>query len=58
MKKLDNLSFKSKHSFLAEFHYDLAKTDRLNTKKNTEKQETYMCMKTFQTYKMNCLNLF
>ena len=32
-KKIDNLSFKSKNSFLAEFHDDLEKFDRPDPKK-------------------------
>ena len=34
-KKIDNISFKSKHSFLSEFFNDLHKLNNLNPKKES-----------------------
>ena len=48
-KKINNLSFKSKYSFLAKFFKDLNKFNKLKTQK-----EKKMCMIQPQNYLMNC----
>ena len=39
-KKFDNLSFKSKYSFLAEFFNDLNKFNKLKTRRKNTKEKT------------------
>ena len=43
-KKFDNLSFKSKHSFLNEFFNELDELNNVNPQKKVKKRKKLMCM--------------
>ena len=54
-KKFDNLSFKSKYSFLHEFFKYLNEFKKLKTRKQeSEKKKKQMCIIHFQNHLMNC----
>ena len=52
LKKIDNLSLKSKHAFLAKFSNDLNKFNKLNVQKESRKEKTQMYMIELQIYIM------
>ena len=51
-KKFDNLSFKSKYSFLAEFFNDLNKFNKLKTKRKNTKEKMNVHDTQLQNYIM------
>ena len=52
-EKFDNLSFKSRYSFLADFLNELDKFSRLKLKKKTQKRKK-VCMIQIQSYITSC----